>query len=355
MMPIASEDDEAELVKLLRALLPDGWDETCVRAPLSTTDSSTQARLERISATVGDQCYCFVVKRLTRLGDWLARATDDRLIREHAINAAGIFTRLPPAVASATLASTTTRDGAIVIMRDLTDNLLPSGEQPLNGDQVRRIMRGLASMHSALAGFPADLAERGGLNRLSAWLTPLSHATARREATQPHRDPFTPLIDPGWAGYAQIAPESWDIIGPLLENPQPVVDALGQFPRTLVHGDVKTGNMALDGDTLVLFDWSTTTVGPGALDLAWFLCINAFRLPCSKADVIEIYRQERAAQGVLAAAGDAWERELALAMLTSPMRLGWLRGYLATARDSTRDREEVRFWAQQSLSARRFL
>jgi aminoglycoside phosphotransferase (APT) family kinase protein len=36
---------------------------------------------------------------------------------------------------------------------------------------------------------------------------------------------------------------------------------------TLLHGDLATVNMAIEGDDLVLLDWTLATAGPGALDL----------------------------------------------------------------------------------------
>lgn len=346
---------EPEIAAIFASLRGQPSLDTLERAPLVSPESATLAPLERVSLDVDGQRARYVVKRITRLGDWLSRATDDRLIREHQLAASGLFAALPAGVASATIASTSISQGAAIIMRDVSAGLMPPGDARVSPAQLHVSLNGLAAMHAQFAGFPDERAQRIGLNRLESWLTPLSPATARREATRHPRDPFTPLIDPGWAAFASLAPRAWDLIGPLLDDPRPLANALRRHTPTLVHGDAKAANFAIEDDALVLFDWSTTTVGPGALDLAWYLCINAHKLPCSKTEAIEVYRSARARLGVLPHAGDEWERELALALLTSPMRLGWLRAYSAVnaaGERSERDRREIEYWAGRALAAR---
>jgi thiamine kinase-like enzyme len=66
-----------------------------------------------------------------------------------------------------------------------------------------------------------------------------------------------------------------------------VFDAL---PATLLHGDLKLGNAALDdAGTLWLIDWSLVTRAPVALEIAWALTINSSRLPWPLDDTIDRY------------------------------------------------------------------
>lgn len=349
---------EPEIVDILRAWHGALEFERMTREPLHSPDSATLAPIERVTIQTPDGTCAYVVKRIRPLGDWLARATDDRMMREHQVARSGVFARMPAGVASATLATTEIAGGAAIIMRDVTSGLIGSGDALLTPQQLRISIAGLVRMHEAFLGIAPELSEAFGYNRMETWLTPLSPATARREELQPERDPFTPLIDPGWAAFAELAPEAWEIVGTLLEDPSPLAAIIRTMPATLVHGDVKAANFAVEDGTLVLFDWSTTTAGPGALDLAWYLCMNAHKLPCSKTEVIELYRAERARTGILPATGAEWERELALALLTSPMRLGWLRAYSAkhgTGERAERDRREIAYWAERALAARDLL
>jgi Ser/Thr protein kinase RdoA (MazF antagonist) len=325
------------------------------RAVLTPVDSATGAVLERI--VVGGASY--VLKYLTPLGDWLQRATDDRLMREYTLATSGLFQRLPPGTGTAVERAATTSDGgATLLMRDLTGSVLPAGDVLLTSEQLRVALVGLSRLHAAFAGFSAEQAQTLGLVELERWLTPLSPRTARREQSRVPRDHVTPRILPGWAAFADLAPDAWAMIEPLLDDPTPLAEALRRFPMTLVHGDVKSTNLAVVDDRLILLDWSTTTRGPGALDLAWFLCINAGKLPVPKGEAIELYRAERERLGVFTATGDAWERELALALLTSTMRLGWMKALGATSGDparAARDRTEVAYWAAAALAARDLL
>jgi hypothetical protein len=342
----------------LRALLERRHDASAINAAkrelLVPADSATGAALERIVVREADGHVArYVVKRLMPLGDWLARATDDRDMREHQLVASGLFDALPAGVGVASLGSAQLANGgAAVLMRDVGEQMPTSGDTPLTHEQLRIAMVGLARLHAAFATFPAQRAAQLGLTTLERWLTPLAPRTGYREAAHIPRDNVTPLILPGWRAFADLAPDTWALLAPLLEEPTPLADALRQLPATLVHGDTKATNLAFEGDTLTLLDWSTTTVGPGALDPAWFVCINAGRLPVSKAAALEQYRAERAHLGVLPASGEAWERELALALLTSTMRLGWMKALLA---QRSGDMREVMYWAAAALAARRWL
>jgi hypothetical protein len=347
---------EPELRVLLAQRHADDVLAAAERVPLVPDDSATGAALERITLRDADGCVTrYVVKRLTPLGDWLARATDDRRMREHLLAASGVFDALPPGVGVAALASTLLASGgAALLMRDVAAQIPPAGNVPLTPAQLGAAMLGLARLHTACADFDETRAEQLGLVTLERWLTPLAPSTALREATRVPRDQITPLILPGWDAFAELAPDAWQLIAPLLDEPRPLADGLRQLPVTLVHGDTKATNLAFEDNdqTLSLLDWSTTTRGPGALDPAWFVCINAGRLPVTKAAALELYRAERARLGALPADGDAWERELALALLTSTMRLGWQKALRA---QSDGDTSEVRFWADQALAARPWL
>jgi hypothetical protein len=43
---------------------------------------------------------------------------------------------------------------------------------------------------------------------------------------------------------------------------------LADLPATLLHGDVHSGNVVVDGDRATLIDWGSSRIGPAALDLA---------------------------------------------------------------------------------------
>jgi hypothetical protein len=58
-----------------------------------------------------------------------------------------------------------------------------------------------------------------------------------------------------------------DLINRAAEHPA-VARALGEQTPTLLHGDVHSGNVIVDGDHAWLIDWGSCRVGPAMLDLA---------------------------------------------------------------------------------------
>ena len=101
----------------------------------------------------------------------------------------------------------------------------------------------------------------------------------------------------------------------LLADVRPLADALLRGPVTLLHGDLATVNMALEGDDLVLLDWALATAGPGALDVARFLAGCSSVLGLEREEVLAAY--ERAA----GPAADA--SSMSAALLAGLLWLGW--------------------------------
>ena len=330
------------------------------REPLTSIDSATGAILERVvvSDDSGQQAR-YVVKRLRPLGDWIARATGDTRVREHQIAAGGIFSALPDGIATPVLGSLSlTTGGYALIMRDLGDALVPSGDEPLTPQQLTASLQALARLHSAFHGFPARLTSGLALCPLGHWLTLLAPATGDREAETEPPDPVTSLLRPGWDAFARRQPAAWDVLAPLLVQPGPVMSALRDLPATVLHGDAKAGNLAFEGDRVLLLDWGLALRGPGALDLGWYLAVNSAKLPLEREAVVELYRAERERLARLPASGELWERELALGLLAGAMRLGWAKALGAESDDAeirAREQAELAFWARAALDAQRWL
>lgn len=51
-----------------------------------------------------------------------------------------------------------------------------------------------------------------------------------------------------------------------------IVALFGEGDRTLIHGDTHSGNLFVDGDRTGFYDWAVAGRGPGARDVAYFLC-----------------------------------------------------------------------------------
>jgi hypothetical protein len=330
------------------------------REPLTSADSATGARLERliVSDDAGRQSR-YVIKRLRPLGDWIARATGDTRVREYQIATGGVLGALPEGLATPVVGSLALADGSFaLIMRDVADGLPPSGDDPLTAEQVASSLRVVARLHTTFFGFPARLTAGLGLCHLARWLTMLAPATGDREADMQPRDPVTPLLRPGWDAFARQEPAAWEQLAPLLALPARLIAALRELPATLLHGDVKAANVAFEDGRVLLLDWGLALRGPGALDLGLFLAVNSAKLPMERDATIELYRAERERLGRLPATGELWERELALGLLAGTMRLGWAKALGAESADPVirqREQAELTFWARSALAAQRWL
>ena len=330
------------------------------RSVMTSVDSATGVSLERLvlPGTL-EGAVRYVVKRLRPRGDWIGRATNDARMREYRLAVGGIYRALPPGVATAVVGAVELADGgAALIMHDISPALVPPGDEPVSVEQMARSLRTLARLHTAFYGFPAKLMAGLGLCVPMQWLTLLAPATAERELETTPRDPVTPHIVPGWDAFARLVPDAWAVVAPLLTDPMPVVHGLRACPDTFVHGDAKIGNLGFSGEQVILLDWSQTLRAPGALDLGWYLAVNSARLPVSREAAIEVYRAAREEYGRLPAAGEPWERELALALLAGTLRLGWAKALGASSDDhATRAREhaELEYWADAARSAQHWL
>jgi hypothetical protein len=130
------------------------------------------------------------------------------------------------------------------------------------------------------------------------------------------------LVVEGWARYPSVAPTVADAVRALTNDPTPLLDALGECPRTLVHGDWKMGNLgSLPDGTTVLLDWALPGETCPTMELAWYLALNTARLPHSKEEACDAYRRSLEACGVSTASW--WDRALDLALLAGSVWFGW--------------------------------
>jgi aminoglycoside phosphotransferase (APT) family kinase protein len=133
----------------------------------------------------------------------------------------------------------------------------------------------------------------------------------------------------------------------LLDDSAPLVAALRRSPVTLVHGDLATVNMAIDGEQLVLIDWALATAGPGALDVARFVAGCASVVDASREDLIGWYR---------AAAGPACD-DLTLhrGLLSAVVWLGWNKALDAVENPDpatrARERADLDWWVHAARRA----
>jgi hypothetical protein len=299
-------------------------------APLPSAGFSN-ASITRL--TSGDRC--FVLKRTTLDRDWTARRSNDARGREALLLS-------DPACApvwdvfDCPYIAYTIGDGEIaLLMRDLTEHLLPDARTPLTDRQETALLSAIARMHARFWGSRAPEAE---------WLTDPQHfcdllAPSCDGALLP--SPLRENVTRGWAAALARVPAA---VAERLTCPgSELAREWDDLPRTMLHGDVKVANFALLEDGAVAaFDWAMCGAGPCSVDLGWYLAVNASRLTASKEEIIRRYRTLLD----VAVDDDTWERLEEAAIVSGARMLLWSK---AVALESGRAgaEEEWNWWIER--------
>ncbi|HEX4491611.1 MAG TPA: aminoglycoside phosphotransferase [Acidimicrobiia bacterium] len=329
-----------KLVGTLESVLAGASD----REPMTHTDSKSGARFERVTVD-GER---FVVKYLDIRDDWTMRATGQLAYAPVVLWRRGLLDRLPscfvqPIVDVATADGTPGHRQVALIMRDIGEWLVPEGDDELAIDTHLQFLDHLAALCAAFWGGGHDLEVVPMTNRyleLSPW-TATTEAAIESDAVVPQ------LVGEGWERFPDEAPRAAELVLDLARDPSPLVGALETTPLTFVHGNWKLGNLGCtdDGRT-VLFDWETPGIGTACGELAWYLAINAARLPHSKEETIDAFRIALRLHGI--DTEPWWERQLGLALLGGLVHFGWEKA-LGGRND------ELEWWEQRALDGARFL
>jgi hypothetical protein len=299
-------------------------------------DSLSGSPFER--GVIGDET--FVVKHIAHDVDWLMRVLNDGTggARPRALIVwqEGLLDRLPPGIDPVIVGMAYESETGHLsqVMRDVAPSLVPP-EGPVPLARHRGFLDHMAAMHAAMWGFE----DRYGLTTTQDRYGFASPAHAEREGGVG----IAGLFPGGWAAVGALAPEAARVGLALSADASPLHAAMAGAPHTFVHGDWKFGNLGTlsDGRT-VLLDWGWPGEAPPCVDLGWYLAVNCDRLPESKEDTIEAYREALHRHGV--DTREWWERQLALALLGAFVQLGW---------SKAGDPAELGWWADRVVATAR--
>jgi hypothetical protein len=307
------------------------------REPLGAADGRSGSLLERVVLADGGT---LVVKHVRDGGDWIMRACHDHG-RAAELWSAGVLARVPAVIDHAVLGAERVEGGWVVVMRDVSAALFGDHAR-VSRDDSRRVLAAAAALHAA---FRDDQPLR--LCPMADRYQFLSPATTRREAGGDDEVPR--LIGRGWERFAELVPD--EVAGPvleILERPQPFVAALSRSPSTLVHGDLKLGNLGLREDRVVMLDWGTQTGwAPPAVEAAWYLAINWSRIDTTREQVLDDFR---------AAEGERHDEDaLRLALLGGLVQLGWDKALHASGHPDpavrAREAADLAWWTDRARDA----
>ena len=276
------------------------------REPLDGHDGKSGAALERVVLADGRRV---VVKRLDPATDLMMSLTRDAVGREFALWSSGRLGLLPDGVGHAVLDGWAEDVGSTLVLRDLGPSVL-SWEDRLDRERWLFLVQRVAALH--LAGLHTAGPDPG-LAGLEDQIGLFGPRQARGLAP---RVELMALVARGWEHFRRLAPDDLaELVPALADDPVPLARALRARPATLVHGDLSTVNLAIEGDTVVLLDWGLATEAPGALDIARFIAGCSSVVDVSREQMIADYEE---------AVGPAYdESAMQLALLAALVWLGW--------------------------------
>lgn len=313
------------------------------REPFHTGDSKSGSTFERL--TIRGEPH--VLKHVHVDRDWTMRFNGDVGCHPVQVWAAGLMDALPERIDHGTVgvAAGLGRNGwgGAILMRDVSDEMVPPGDDPLTPEAHVAYLDDLAALSARMLGWRDDV----GLVPLAArwgWFSPACLAV---EQARGWPDPVPRIAARGWEGFVRRAPRRVvDIVEALRRDTSPLVTAVSTTPMTFVHGDWKLGNVgtARDGRT-ILIDWTYPGEAPPCFELAWYLALNSARVPSSKETAIEAFRTALDRHGVDTA--EWYRRQLGLCLLGAVVIFGWEK--------ALGDGDELGWWCDRALEGASWL
>jgi Phosphotransferase enzyme family len=252
--------------------------EVVSREPLVHSGQSGNT-LERLVLADGRS---LVAKQVRARGDWISRATRDRC-REAMLCEASVLERLPAELDPAIIVAERQGSESVLVMRDVSDVLLPP-ERMLTRAESRRILAAAGAMHQKFAAEPI-----AGLCTLADRLTLMAPVILTKEFDD--CDFLPKMLTVGWEVFAEAVPaDVVEAIFAVHARPEALAGTLADFGTTLAHGDLRGANIGLSPSRIVLLDWGLAVNAPAAVDFAWYLFVNGWRIEATHEQLIEDFR-----------------------------------------------------------------
>ncbi len=292
------------------------------REPFVNPDGRSTAAFERVWI----EGVAHVVKYVHLDQDFMMRVSGDVGCRQVRAWTAGLLDSAPDLVDHAIVGAAPGHGrngwGAALLMRDVSVDLCPAGDDPLPADQHARFIDHVAGFCASTWNWHDDHTGPGLLSYADRW-TWFGHAAIDGERALGWPERVPQIADEGWRRFGERVPaDIRGIVDDLRRDATPIATALQATPSCFLHGDVKASNTgsADDGRT-VLIDWAYVGEGPACHELAWHLALDRSRLPVSKEATTEAFRAALGRHGIDTAGW--WERQLGLCLLGALVQFGW--------------------------------
>jgi len=295
-----------------------------------TTLASSGWSGNRIDRLVLADGQALIAKRIVPGSDWLGRATRDPG-REALLFADGVFPRMPAGVDPAVLAAEPEGDAWWVVMRDVSAELLDEST-PLTRDENRFVLARAAEMWAKF--WDDDVPHLSTLADRLAFAIP-----ALSERERDGVDILPKQFEAAWEAFAEAVDDDvGTAILDLTSDTTPLADALAARGTTLIHGDLRDENIAFADGRLVLLDFGLATQGHPAVELAWYMVHDVWRIAATHDEVVDDFRH---------ALGERDDPQaLELGLISGLVQYGWIFGHSAVVHTDPAERQ----WAQTELN-----
>jgi hypothetical protein len=229
----------------------------------------------------------YVLKRMSITSDWVMFASNDHQCRSIKLWQYGVLDQLRPHLEHKIIACARDGNDWAMLMDDLTGKVFLWG-QPFPSALMPTFLDALARVHATFWNDPRLQDPRLGLNDLAHVLEIVPKA---RKYTGNSLGVIPEWIRTGWGVMKEmLAPEVYTQMFNFFENPQPLINAVGRYPTTLLHGDFRKENLAHNGKPVFL-DWQAATRSLMIIDLAWFTKHGDIQDAMSMEDALRYYRE----------------------------------------------------------------
>ena len=291
------------------------------QTPLASEYGRSGSRILLISTNDG-QGPSYILKRVSLEWDWLMRSTEDTLCRSVTLWQHGILDQMPPEIAHGVVSCSYDGDGWAILMENVGDKIVLF--DPFTEAENAFFLNAMAAFHAKF--WQAEILQNPdlGLCKLEHVYNMFNPRIAETEINGDNNIPRR--VMEGWElAQFNLPPDVYGILKGLLDDTTPLIDALKQYPQTLVHGDWRHANQACAPGVLHLYllDWQLAVPAPPIVDLARYLITNSPLLPISKDDTIELYRNKLAKHLGDLFSDKWWEPLLAVGMLGGFLQDGW--------------------------------
>jgi hypothetical protein len=271
-----------------------------------------------------------IAKRIVPGSDWIGRGTRDPG-REALLFVDGVFARLPASLDAAIVAAERDGDAWWVVMRDVSAELVDEAT-PLTREQNRFVLGCAAAMW---AEFWDEAVPH--VSTLADRLMVAGPAASERE--RDGVDVLPKQLEAAWEAFGEAvdADVGGSVLG-LLDDATPLAAALAERGTTLIHGDLRDENIGLPEGRLVLLDWGLATHGHPAVELAWYMVHDVWRIAATHDEVVEDFRRALGERDDPAA--------LELGLISGLLQYGWIFGHSAVVHTDPGERQ----WARAELA-----